>query len=216
MRAEIAARSPTCRPAEVAASRIWQSASRAASGLRFSAPANSVWRFFLEHRFSTQLLFNDREGSAHFSHHYGEIRREQCLLRIDDYIRRNTNRRKRNAHCFTQAPLHSVALDGAAESPTHRESHAQPAKSGCARPLLRTLCFHSRPIKKSHGGGKMPPSLFINALEIRMAQKTRGAGESCSLWRHRGLQPNSQQSIRQHPFARRRAAERIDCGSERH
>ena len=63
----------------------------------------------------------------------------------------------------------------------------------------------------------MAASLFVDALEIRMAQKARAAGKSgCWLWRHGEFRPSSQRGVSQHARVLQRAAESLDCGSERH
>ena len=63
----------------------------------------------------------------------------------------------------------------------------------------------------------MAASLFVDALEIRMPQEARGAGESgCWLWRHGEVGPSSQHGISQHTRVLQRAAGVLDCGSERH
>jgi hypothetical protein len=78
----------------------------------------------------------------------------------------------------------------------------------------------------------MASALFVDTLEIRVAQKARGVGESgCFLWRHGEVGPNffwssffgsslyggnSQRGISHPALVQRRAAEGLDCGSERH
>ena len=64
----------------------------------------------------------------------------------------------------------------------------------------------------------MAASLFVDALEIRMTQEARGAGESCCfLWRHREVRPSSQRGTSHDALlAMTGTAEGLDCGSERH
>jgi hypothetical protein len=77
----------------------------------------------------------------------------------------------------------------------------------------------------------MPASLLVDALEIRVAQKARGAGKSgCVLWRHGKVVPGvfsssfrssfhvtiPQRDVSHRALVQRRAAEGLDCGSERH
>src|SRR5258708_1157720 len=50
-----------------------------------------------------------------------------------------------------------------------------------------------------------------------MAQKARGAGESCCFfWRHGGVRPGSQRRIRPHGIAEGKGTEGVDYESERH
>jgi hypothetical protein len=73
----------------------------------------------------------------------------------------------------------------------------------------------------------MAASLLVDALEIRVAQKARGAREAdCYLWRHGEVEPsffgqrshggNSQRGTRHPAGVQRQAADGLDCGSERH
>ena len=63
----------------------------------------------------------------------------------------------------------------------------------------------------------MAASLLVDSLEIRVAQKARGAGESgCSFWRHGEVRPSSQRGISHPALVQRQAAEGLDCGGERH
>jgi hypothetical protein len=78
----------------------------------------------------------------------------------------------------------------------------------------------------------MPASLLVDTLEIRVAQKSRGARESgCFLWRHGKVVPGDfrpsffrpsfhvaipQRDVSHRALVQRRAAEGLDCGSERH
>ena len=73
----------------------------------------------------------------------------------------------------------------------------------------------------------MAASLLVDPLEIRVAQKARGAGKSgCFLWRHGEVGPdvfgrsvyggNSQCGISHPAIVQRQAAEGLDCGGKRH
>ena len=68
----------------------------------------------------------------------------------------------------------------------------------------------------------MAAALFVDAFEIRVAQKARRARESgCFLWRHGEVGPDlyvatPQRGINHHALGQRQAAEGLDCESERH
>ena len=88
----------------------------------------------------------------------------------------------------------------------------------------------------------MAASLLVDTLEIRVAQKSRGARESgCVLWRHGKVVPGffgrsifgpgffwssfsrpsfhvpiPQRDVGHRALVQRRAAEGLDCGSKRH
>jgi len=124
----------------------------------------------------------------------------------------------RQANRLAQAPLHAIALHCAAQCSPDCESDPQTLRS--RPPILRWCilrCLGTRPIEKRHGRGKMPASLFVHALEIRMAQKPRRARKSCCfLWRHRDLKPISLRGIRHHALILRPTAGCLENGSERH
>ena len=75
-------------------------------------------------------MLDDREGAFDFAHHIGEVRPGQQLLGIDHYVRRYTAGRAGKPKGFPQAPLHSIPLNRAAESPAHGEANPERRASG--------------------------------------------------------------------------------------
>jgi hypothetical protein len=67
--------------------------------------------------------------------------------------------------CFAQAPLHAISYYRSTQHLAHRESN--PGAS----------IFLALQIEDGHVWSKMPPSLFIHSLEIRMPKQTRAAWE---------------------------------------
>jgi hypothetical protein len=146
-----------------------------------------------------QLLFDYGKGSGDFVQYCGEVGGQQRFLWIDHYIRGNPSLRKGHPNCFAKAALHAVALDCAAEGTAYGESDAQAGggRRTCPRTCLQTwhrtasgsgywrLGFRARPIENGEGCREVAASLLVDTLEIRVAQKARGAGKSgCLLWRH--------------------------------
>ena len=63
----------------------------------------------------------------------------------------------------------------------------------------------------------MPAALFVNALEIRVAQKPRRARKSCCLlWWHSGIEPSYQRGIRRHLLSLQQEARSLNYESKRH
>jgi hypothetical protein len=178
-----------------------------------------------------QLLFDYGEGPGDFVYYCCEIGGQQRFLRVDDHVCGYSRRRTGHANCFAQAALHAVALDCAAQGAAHGETDAQTLWHGRPRPRFRQH-RRARPIENGEGRGKMAASLLVDALEIRVAQKARGAGKSgWFLWRHGEVGPgvlgssffgpsfyggNSQRGIRHPALVQRQAAEGLGCGGERH
>ena len=73
--------------------------------------------------------------------------------------------------------LHAIAYHCAAQHLAHRESHAHA--------LGFLLIRRTRQIKHSQVRGKMPASLFVHSLEIRVPEQTYAAGEFAALGRGR-------------------------------
>jgi len=110
-------------------------------------------------------LLNDYESLGNFVHHPREVRGQQRLLRIDDYIGGNRVRRASEPYGLPQPAFHAIPLDSAAESAANRESDAQP---GGGRRLLRS-------VKNGHRRRKVPAPLLVHALEVGVTQQPRAA-----------------------------------------
>jgi hypothetical protein len=122
---------------------------------------------------SPRLLLNNYESSLHFVQHRRKLIRQQRLLGIDHHVHGAGSSRRRQPYRFPQPPLHAIAHHRPAQRPAHRESYARPR---VGRALLPASC--ARQIKHGHGGGKMPPPLFVDPLKIRVTQQSPTARES--------------------------------------
>jgi hypothetical protein len=71
------------------------------------------------------LLLDDREGASDLAYNLGEVGPSQRLLGIYNYVRLYTACGAGKPNRFTQAPLHSIPLNRAAQSTAHGEANAE-------------------------------------------------------------------------------------------
>jgi hypothetical protein len=141
-------------------------------------------------------VLDDREGASDFAYNIGEVGPGQRLLGIYNYVRGYTAGGAGKPNGFAQAPLHSIPLNGAAESTAHGEANTERRASrdtfrDSVSLGLAILRLHSGAlqIKESHRSGKMPLPKFIDTLEVGVAQKALGARRAgfCHRLRPRAL-----------------------------
>src|SRR5581483_2160440 len=119
-----------------------------------------------------QLMLKRFECLCHFRLQLHKFHVEHGLLRIDHHIHRQRNV-PLQANRFPEPPLDSVTVDRAAQHPAHCETHA------------RTLAFCTPQVKHGHVRGKLPASLLVNSLKVRVPQQARTARElapTCICW----------------------------------
>jgi hypothetical protein len=103
------------------------------------------------------FLLDDRKCRCHFFHNVVETGFQERLLRVHNYIYGKIVRRPLRSNCLAQTALHAIAIDGASQDTADGKTYAQ------------SQFFLPTQEKNGHVMGKVPASLFINALEIRMA-----------------------------------------------
>src|SRR6185437_8898524 len=112
------------------------------------------------------LAFDQFKRFFHFLLYLRELGGQQRLFRIDDHVHSDLVVSSQKPYSLAQTASHPVPNYRAAERPAHGKPHAK---------VLRRLALQ---VKNRHVRGKMALALFVDALKIRVPQKTAAAWKS--------------------------------------
>ena len=128
-------------------------------------PASAVSKVLIANyrslRLAFQLFLDHLECLDDLALQIAEGRGQRRALGIDHHIRGNTGREITQPYSLTQAASDSISLDRAAERLAHCKANSRATH----------LVIRASQVKHCHVRRKMPASLFIDSLKIRMPQQ---------------------------------------------
>jgi hypothetical protein len=119
--------------------------------IQASDPGTSSFQTPVTCLLARELLLDHYESLANLVQQDAKVNRKNDFLRVDDYVDAATGKWPGLPHCFSQPPLHAIALDRSTQSPAYSEPDAHPryASPGVAAGLALQ-------IKDGNGPRKVP------------------------------------------------------------